>query len=155
MKRLLLSALLLLGLLAPAAAASQPDPCNSLSFKQSAAVSMSSATTTAIVALNANHGIFVCGFALTIAGSATTAATAALEYGTGTNCASNVTTLTGTFGSNDAAVSTTPTQVTYGDGTSTVATVPPASALCVVTVGNAVFVQGIITYVQGSGAGFP
>jgi hypothetical protein len=78
-----------------------------------------------------------------------------LEYGKGSNCASNVTTLTGTFGSNDAAVSTTPTQVTLGTGGATIAIVPPRSGLCVVTTGNAVNVQGVVTYVQAMGQTFP
>jgi hypothetical protein len=152
--RILLGAALTLGCLAPAHAASQPDPCNSLSFKLSAPISVSSATTTSLVSLNANHSIFVCGFTMTIAGSASTAATAALEYGTGAAC-SSPTTLTGTFGSGDAAASTTPTQVTYGDGTSTVAQVPPANGLCVVTTGTTVDVQGSVTYVQSSGSSYP
>jgi hypothetical protein len=152
---MLLLALNLIGfvpLAVPASAApilfsGTPDPCASSSLKSSAAVSMSSATTTNFAAVSATKQIYVCGFTLTIAGSATTATTAALEYGTGAAC-STPTTLTGTFGSNDAAVSTTPTQVTYGDGAATIAIVPVANGLCVVTTGTTVFTQGIITYVQ-------
>lgn len=156
-RRLLVAALMLLGVLgaAPSFAASTPDPCVSLSFKNSAAINISSATTTAVVTLNANHSIFVCSFAFSIAGSATSAATAALEYGTGSNCAAGVQALTGTFGSNDAAVSTTPTVINMGNGGATLAIVPPGSGLCVVTTGTNVFVQGIVTYVYGSGSSYP
>lgn len=155
MKRLLFAALFTLGLLAPAFAASTPDPCVSINSKNSVAISVSSATTTQLVALTAGHGIFVCGFTMTIAGSATTAATAQLEYAPNASCASSTTALTGTFGSNDAAVSTTPTQVSYGNGGATVLFVPPGNALCIVTAGNAVLTSGAVTYVQGSGNNFP
>jgi hypothetical protein len=154
-RRPILAVLFLFSWFGAAFAASTPDPCASLNFHQSAAVSMNSATTTAIVTLNANHGIFVCSFAITIAG-ASPATTAGFEYGTGSNCASNVTALTGTFGSNDAAASTTPTQVTYGDGGHTIFSVPPGSGLCVVTTGAGSFVQGAVTYVQSTAVGtFP
>jgi hypothetical protein len=155
MMRLLIGTIILLGWLGSAYAASTPDPCSSLNFHQSASISVASSTTTSLVALNANHGIFVCGFTLTIAGSATSAATAQLEYGTGAAC-SSPTALTGTFGSNDAAVSTTPTQVTYGDGGHTIFAVPPGSGLCVLTAGTSSFVQGVVTYVQSTAVGtFP
>jgi hypothetical protein len=155
--RLLLGAALFLGLVSQSFAASQPDPCNSLSFKQSAAINVSSATTTNLVSAVANKPIFICGFAMSIAGSATTAASAKFEYGTtvSTACDTGAQALTGTFGSGDAAVSTTPTVVVAGDGGSTLATIPAGNQLCVVTAGNAVDVQGVVTVVQSSGASFP
>lgn len=145
---------LLLGLSAPCFAASTPDPCVSSNSKTSVAISVNSATTTSLVAVVAGHGVFVCGFVLNIPGSATSAATAQLEYGTGASC-SSPTTLTGAFGSNDAAVSTTPTTVQYGNGGATVAIAPPGNGVCLLTAGTTVLVTGILTYVQGSGSNFP
>ena len=46
--------------------------------------------------------------------------------------------LTGTHGPNDAAVSTTPTVVDYGDGGSLIMIVPSGNGLC------SVFVQGVV-----------
>jgi hypothetical protein len=155
MRRLLIALALLAFAALPARAASTPDPCVSAAFKQSAAVSMNSATTTAVVPLVANKGIWVCGFVLNVAGSASTAATATLEYGTGSNCAANITTLTGALGSGDAAVSTTPAVYVYGNGGASVAIVPPGSGLCVLTAGTTVLVTGIVTYVQSTGTDYP
>lgn len=156
MRRFLAAALILLGVLGatPCWAASTPDPCVSASFKQSVPISVASATTTSLVAVVANHGIFVCGFVLNIPGSGTSAATAQLEYGTGAAC-TTPTTLTGAFGSNDAAASTTPTTVQYGNGGATVLFVPPSNGLCVLTAGTTVAVSGVVTYVQGTGSSYP
>jgi hypothetical protein len=149
--RLLCAALFLLGLCGAVSAAPWSDPCfnpsSGGSSKQSAVISVSSAATTNLVAVSGTTSVYVCGFALSIAGSATTAATASFEYGTSTSC-TGTHALTGTFGSNDAAVSTTPTVVAYGDGNATVMSAPSANGICIVTTGNAVFVQGVLTYVQ-------
>jgi hypothetical protein len=153
LRRLIFAALLALAAL-PAHAASIPDPCVSASFKQSVSISVASATTVSLVSVVANKDVYVCGFTLTIAGSASTAATAQLEYGTGAAC-SSPTALTGAFGSNDAAVSTTPTQVTYGNGGATIMIVPPSSGLCIVTAGTTVAVAGVLTYVQSTGSSYP
>ena len=122
------------------------DPC-SISAKSSAAINVVTATTTSIVAVSGTKVVYVCGFAVTIAGSATTAASAKFEYGTGAAC-SSPTDLTGVFGSGDAAVSTTPTSVNYGDGHGTIMSGPSGAGICIVTAGNAVDVQGVLTYVQ-------
>jgi hypothetical protein len=151
--RLLLAALFAFGLFssAPAHAASTPDPCVSLNAKSSVSIAVSSATTTSLVSLNATHGIYVCGFTLTIAGSATSASTAQFEYGTGAAC-SSPTALTGTMG---AGTATVPIQVTYGDGRGTIFVVPSGSGLCILTAGTTVLTEGVLTYVQGSGGTFP
>jgi hypothetical protein len=134
-------------LAAPITSVGTPDPCSSVSLKNSVAINQSSATTTQLVASSSTTTIFVCHFDMTIAASATTAASAKLEYGTGSSCATP-TALTGAYGSNDAAVSTTPTFVEAGDGGYTVVQVPSGSSLCIVTAGNAVLTQGLLVYVQ-------
>jgi hypothetical protein len=148
------AALLFLFLFSPAHAAGTPDPCNSLTQKQSVVVNQSSATTTQLVASNATHGIYVCGFALTIASSATTAATATLEYSAVASCASGTTALTGAMGAG-VATANLPLTVNAGNGGYTLFTIPPGSALCIVTAGNAVSTTGVLTYVQGSSNTFP
>lgn len=154
-RALLGAALFFLGLVSQSFAASQSDPCNSLSFKQSAAISVSTATTTTVVTGVANKPVFVCGFAISIAGSASTASTASFEYSPNSACSSSTTALTGTFGSNDAAASTTPTVVSYGDAGSTIMTAPAGDYVCIVTSGNSVAVNGTLSYVVGSGQSFP
>lgn len=155
-RRLLLALLLfLVGFSAPCLAAGTPDPCNSLTSKASVVVNQSSATTTQLVALNATHAIYICSFTMTIAGSTSSASSAQFEYGTGTNCSSVGATLTGAFGSGDAALSPNGLTVAYGDGGYSIMVVPPGSALCVVTAGGTVKTQGAVTYIQGTGNTFP
>lgn len=124
------------------------DPCqNPGVFKSSVPINVSSATTTALVAVSGTTSVYVCAVHLDIAGSATTANTAKFEYGTGTACATGATALTGTMGSNDAAVSTTPTTINMS-GPGTLFTAPSSNGLCIVTTGNAPFDQGWVSYVQ-------
>lgn len=136
------------GALAPGSTAglAPVDPCLT-GMKASVSISTSSAATAQLVTGNSG-GIYVCSLSLSIAGSATTAATAQLEYSKAASCGSGVTALTGTYGSNDAAVSTTPTVINYG-GNVTILFVPPGNNLCLVTAGNAVFVQGALSYAVG------
>lgn len=153
MYRLLVALALLIGLSAPCFAAGTPDPCNSLTQKTSVAVNQTSATTTSLVALNATHAIYVCAFTLTIASSATSAATATLEYGTGASC-SSPTTLTGPMGAGVAAANL-PVAVNAGNGGYTLFTIPSGSGLCILGAGTAVNNTGFVTYVQGTGNTFP
>jgi hypothetical protein len=125
-----------------------PDPCASTDNKSSVAITTSTATTASIVSASGTTSIYVCHFDMSIAGSATAAATAKLEFGTGSNCGSTQSAITGTYGSNDAAVSTTPTVVAAGDGGFSVAVSSSGSLLCLVTTGTNPFVQGLVTYVQ-------
>ena len=141
----LLAFLLFLGLCTPALAAEGQDPCN-FAPKQSAVIAAATATTTSIVAVSGLTSIFVCGFAMTVANPAASAATAALEYGTGAACTSP-TALTGTYGSRDAAAAVTPAVVVMGTGTSTLFAAPSGNGICLLTVGTT-FTQGVITYVQ-------
>ncbi len=121
------------------------DPCFG-TLKSSVAISVTSATTTSLVAISGNNAIFVCGFVMTIAPSATAADTAQFEYGTGSAC-SSPTVLTGTFGNGDLTSAAGVAVVSYGiGGTSFIA--PSGTGLCIVTTGTAVNVQGVLTYVQ-------
>jgi hypothetical protein len=130
----------------PVTFASDQDPC-SYAKKSSVAISITSATTTSLVAVSGSTTVYVCGYSLALAGSATTANSIKFEYGTGAACTSP-TDLTGAYGSNDAAVSTTPTQIDYGNGAGTIITAPASNGVCAVTLGNAVFAKGVLTYVQ-------
>jgi hypothetical protein len=128
---------------------STADPCGSVN-KSSVAISITSATTTSLVALSGTTTIYVCGFAVTIAPSATTADTFLIESGTGAACVTTQAALTGTFGNGEvpAANTTAPVQVSYGNGNATVFKTPASGVLCGVTAGTAVNVQGVLTYVQ-------
>jgi len=125
------------------------DPCFA-NLATSASISVSTGVTTQLVALSGVQAIYVCGFTLTVAPSATTADTAQFEYGTGTNCGTGTQVLTGSFGAGvTVASSSAPTQVVdYGKGTETIFVAPSGNALCIVTAGNTVNVQGVVTYVQ-------
>lgn len=124
------------------------DPCqNPAISKSSAPVNVTTATTTAIVAVSGATSVYVCGGALTIAPSATSADTATIEYGSGTACATSPTALTGALGAGDLTSATSPivVQIGYGGG---VMTAPSGTGLCVLSAGTAVSIQGWITYVQ-------
>lgn len=124
------------------------DPCSpSFGRKKSVAIAVASATTTALVAVQGGASIYVCGFVMTIAGSATAATSAAFEYGTGAACTSP-TALTGTFGSGDAAASPDGLAVVYGGAGATIFTAPVSTGLCILTAGTTVLTEGVLTYVQ-------
>jgi hypothetical protein len=108
------------------------DPCLT-GAKSSAAVS--SVTTLAqIVALSTGKKIYVCGLTVSVG----TAGTVELEYGTGSNCASGTTALTGTY---NLAVGIPSMFGING----TITTVPVSNALCLVATQSA---NGVVTYVQ-------
>lgn len=125
---------------------STSDPCTSAA-KSSAAISVTSGTTTSLVGVSGSTVVYVCGFAITIAPSAVTAATALFEYGTGAACTSP-TVLTGTFGNGDLTSAAGVAPILYGGGSQTVFKGAASSGICILTAGNAVSVQGVITYVQ-------
>jgi len=112
------------------------DPCaNPNVAKSSVAISISSATTTQLVALSGTTHVYVCGFAFTLAG---TTPTLAFEYGTGTTCGTGTTALTGAFSA---------AQSVYPPGY-TVMTAPSGNALCAVTTGTGTpLMEGVLTYV--------
>ncbi len=127
------------------------DPCSSPNIsKSSVAINVTSPTTTSLVAVSGTTTVYVCGFSMTIAPSATTADTALFEYGTGAACTSP-TVLTGTFGNGAVITTTTATVVdslSYGGGNSTIFKSASAAGICVLSAGTAVNIQGVLTYVQ-------
>jgi hypothetical protein len=112
------------------------DACTT-SAKSSVAVSITTATTTQLVALSAGKKVYACGFAATFGASSTLA----LEYGTGSACGTGTTALTGVL------TPGTGVAVVTGNGSATVATTPAGNALCALTTGTG-GIYGILTYVQ-------
>lgn len=123
------------------------DPCNSTLLKSSVPINIVTATTTQLVPLLSGATISVCGVSMTIAPSATTADTATFEYGTGVNCATGTTVLTGAIGAGDVTTAAPPLFVSFADPASTMRT-PAGQALCLVSAGTTVNIQGVLTYVQ-------
>lgn len=123
------------------------DPCNSNVAKSSAAINISSATTTALVPVSGSTAVYVCGFSMSISQVITTANTIKFEYGTGTACASGATSLTGTYGTGGITAGT-PIVISQG-GSGTVFSAPSANGLCAVTtIGASGSFEGVLTYVQ-------
>ena len=123
------------------------DPCFGNNVKLSVPINVVTATTTQLVALNATKTIYVCGSFFTVASSATTVATAQFEYGTGASCGTGTTALTGAMGTGTATATNDGEDIVIpGDYTSF--SIPVGNALCLVTAGTTVSVQGFVTYIQ-------
>lgn len=123
------------------------DPCNGSLLKSSVPINIVTATTTQLVPLLSGASIFVCGVTMTIAPSGTTADTATFEYGTGASCGTGTTVLTGAFGAGDLTTTTGVLPISFADPASTFRT-PAGQALCLVSAGTTVNIQGVLTYVQ-------
>jgi len=89
------------------------------------------AATTELVALSAGQVIYVCGYSLTIQGVATTPASIKFVYGTGSNCGTGTTNLTGTLTGSTVAGSAI--AVNAGSGLGTVFRTTAGQALCMTT----------------------
>jgi hypothetical protein len=103
----------------------------------SAAITMSTATTTQFVALSGGTSIYITSFDFIAAG--TTNVT--LVYGTGSNCGTGTTSLTGAY------TLTAQAGVAKGNGLGPVLVVPAGNAFCV-TNSQAVVIGGSISYTQ-------
>ena len=103
----------------------------------SALLTVSTATTTQIVALVAAKSIYVCGFVINGAG----ATTAKLVYGAGVNCATGQVSLTPAF------TLATGSNVIYGGGLGYVTKTIAANALCV-TNSAAIAANVLVSYTQ-------
>lgn len=115
------------------------DPCQSPAIaKSSASIAIASATTTQIVALSGSTIIYVCGYNFSITG---TLPTYQFEYGTGSNCGTGTTVLSGAF---------LPIVGTLAQYSPTFSAFKSAAgnALCIVTTGTLPSLQGVLTYVQ-------
>lgn len=124
-------------------AASSFDPCAQFP-KQTAAINIATATTTQLVALNANAAIQVCSMVLNQVNGT---GSLALEYGTGTACATGTTALTGTLFAATTASGTTNLVRVSGKEKGAMAVAPTGTALCALTTGT-IQQSGWITYVQ-------
>ena len=102
-----------------------------------AAISVSTATTTQIIPLAASKAIYVTAWDIVVAG----ADNVTLEYGTGSNCGTGTTALTGPYnlGTNGG--------ISKGTGFGAVLIVPAGNALCAVT-SAAVQASGSVSYAQ-------
>ena len=119
------------------------DPCAApLIAKTTVPIGVATATTTQLVAPDGTTKVYVCGGAISIAPSATSADTALFEYGTSTAC-TGTHALTGTLGNGDLTSAAPPIVVPLAG-----LVTPPSQGLCIVTAGTAVSVQGFLTYVQ-------
>jgi hypothetical protein len=105
-------------------------------------VNMTSATTTELVALTSGQSIYICGWSINVIGAAGPP-TWKLVYGTGANCGSGTTDLTGTFTS--TTTTTAVEQFVYGGGVGYVAKAPVSNALCITTTTTSPQ-RGILTY---------
>lgn len=124
------------------------DACASTNIAPSnASVSITTVTTTQIVALSAGKLVFLCEWTFTINSSATTAAAMQFEYGTGVNCGTGTTVLTGTMGTENAAAGAGMLLVN-GPYSGSTLIVPVGNALCIVTTGTAVALHGQVTFKQ-------
>jgi hypothetical protein len=112
------------------------DPCENPNIvKSSAVISVASASTVQVIALSSGKSIYVCGVS---DGSAGTTPSLVLLYGTGTNCGTGGTALTG------AIPFTSGSQLNLGWG-GNIASTLVSNALCVTTVGAGHY--GMISYV--------
>ena len=145
MRRLSIVAIMLLISATALGQAAAVDPCFSNTPKSNVSVSITTATTTQLVALSGTTSIYICGFTGTV-NSATTATTLQFEYGTGASCGTGTTVLTGAMntGGSTAAGSVV---ISFADPGSTFKTAA-GNALCVVTTGTTINVQGVLTYIQ-------
>lgn len=109
------------------------DPCNT-AIKSSVAISITSATTTQLIALSAGQHIYVCGVALSSVGGTST-----FEYGTGSSCGTGTTSLTGPFPASSTVILS---------GAETKFTAPVGNALCLVSGTSTSATGGVLTYVQ-------
>jgi hypothetical protein len=124
------------------------DPCQSPgNAKSSVPINITTATTTQLVALSGTKTIYVCGASFTIAPSGTTADTILFEFGTGASCGTGTTALTGAFGAGDLTTTTGVTPITLADPGVSI-TAPAGNALCAVSAGTTVNIQGVLQFVQ-------
>lgn len=141
---------LLLALLLPlpAQAADTQDPCTALP-KSSVSISFTTtgANTTSLISLVTGKAVYVCSFSVSIPTSAGAAVSLQFEYGAGAACVTSPVALTGTFGSGFVGAGA-PILYEYGDGSATIFQAIASNALCMVTAGTTVNIQGVLTYVQ-------
>src|SRR6185369_1952123 len=105
----------------------------------SVAISAVGATTSQIIALSAGKKIVVTGWAI----SASVAGTFKCVYGTGTNCATGTTSLTGAFNLAANGFAASP------GSPSPQFSVPAGNALCLIGTGTSQSLNGYVSFTQG------
>ncbi len=111
---------------------------------QTAAVNITTATTTGIVAVSGSTAVYVCTYNLYIVSGTTPGFQ--FVAGTGSNCATVTQTFSGTFGGTAAAVGEN--FPASGGGVSPIFWGPASSGFCIVSSGTTPDIQGYITYAQ-------
>lgn len=117
------------------------DPCGNANVaKSSVALSITSATTTKLVALSSGKVIYVCGFSASMTG---TAPTMQFTYGTNMSaeCDTGATVLTGAYIPTSGAF-------VQDRGFGTMFATAASKDLCLVSTGTGPNIKGILTYVQ-------
>lgn len=122
------------------------DLCANPGVRKIFSINVTSATTTAIAPVAGNASVYPCQGVITIASSATSAATAQFEFGTGTACATPTKVLTGTFGA--GVVPSTGGQTALVVNIGELSPSAFANGFCIVTAGTTVNVQGYFTFIQ-------
>ena len=122
------------------------DPCFSNTPKSSVPINVTTATTTQLVALSAGKVVYVCGGIFTVNSVVTTATTAQFEYGTGASCGTGTTALTGLFNGGNVTAGIAVPIILPADYSSFQA--PAGNALCLVSAGTTVQIQGVLTFIQ-------
>jgi hypothetical protein len=125
----------LLALFATSAFAQSPFP--TVVSQKSAAIAISTATTTELIALKASQAIAVTSFNVIAAGTGNIQ----LVYGTGTACATGQAAVTGNYNLIAQA------GLAIGDGVAPILILPPGNALCAIT-SQAVGMAGSVSYAQ-------
>lgn len=125
------------------------DPCQTSAIaKSSAVVNITSATTTALVAVSGTTAVYVCGISITISQVITTANTIVFEYGSGAACVTSPTALTGLYGAGGITAGS-PLEISAGGAGQTIFKTPASQGLCALTaIGATGSFQGVVTYVQ-------
>ena len=124
------------------------DPCtNPSNAKASVPINITTAATTQLVALSAGKSVYVCGGSFTIAPSATAADSILFEYGTGSSCGTGTTALTGAYGAGDLTTAAPPVSVSLVSS-GVVMIAPSGNALCAVSAGTTVNIQGVLSVIQ-------
>jgi hypothetical protein len=125
----------------------QTNPCANPNLIQSTAINVSTATTTKLVSNTTTpdpsnyQGIIVCGFTVTVVG-VSTANTVTFEYGSGSNCGTGTTAITGPISGSVAVGSS----IVIFSVQMPFKKLPVNNDLCLVTT-QAATVTGILSYV--------
>lgn len=113
------------------------DVSKGMSAPTSIPIDISTATTTQLIALNGSTKTFITSFNLIVSGTGT----ARFVYGTGTNCATGTTNLTGAY------PLTAQAGLVVGDGGAAILIAPPGKAVCITT-SAAIQYSGSLVYQQ-------